>query len=153
MVPWRYRSIGVSNFNVEQLGLLLKTAKVVPAVNQVGLHLGAFRAVNDLLTRRYASTPTTMRKTFSFSSLHSSMALLSRRMARWRRSASLSTSPARLFTLLLRPLSLAQTNHPISKRTRHQSARWTCCTSTRYSRASYPTLGSCKRRCGRDDHE
>lgn len=30
-----HRSIGVSNFNLEQLQLLVKEAKVVPAVNQV----------------------------------------------------------------------------------------------------------------------
>lgn len=32
-----HRSIGVSNFNVAELRILLDTAKVVPAVNQVSL--------------------------------------------------------------------------------------------------------------------
>jgi len=32
------RSIGVSNFNVEQLQTILKTAKIVPAVNQIRFH-------------------------------------------------------------------------------------------------------------------
>jgi len=32
------RSIGVSNFNVEQLQAILKTAKIVPAVNQIKFH-------------------------------------------------------------------------------------------------------------------
>ena len=32
-----FRSIGVSNFSIEDLEELLKTAKVIPAVNQVGI--------------------------------------------------------------------------------------------------------------------
>ena len=34
----RARAIGVSNFSVSHLEKLLKTAKIVPAVNQIELH-------------------------------------------------------------------------------------------------------------------
>ena len=36
-IHWTLRSIGVSNFSIKDLEELLKTAKVVPAVNQVSL--------------------------------------------------------------------------------------------------------------------
>jgi len=44
----KVKSIGVSNFSIKTLEELLKTAKVVPAVNQVELH--PYLAQNDLLT-------------------------------------------------------------------------------------------------------
>ncbi|CAO3633394.1 unnamed protein product [Cunninghamella echinulata] len=43
----KVRAIGVSNFNVKNLEKLLKTAKVVPAVNQVELH--PYLPQNDLI--------------------------------------------------------------------------------------------------------
>ncbi|KAI9319924.1 NADP-dependent oxidoreductase domain-containing protein [Dichotomocladium elegans] len=43
----RVRAIGVSNFNIPKLEKLLKTAKVVPAVNQVELH--PYLAQKDLV--------------------------------------------------------------------------------------------------------
>jgi len=43
----KVRAIGVSNFSVENLERLLKTAKIVPAVNQVELH--PYLAQTDLL--------------------------------------------------------------------------------------------------------
>jgi len=43
----KVRAIGVSNFSIKTLEELLKTAKVIPAVNQVELH--PYLAQNDLL--------------------------------------------------------------------------------------------------------
>lgn len=43
------KSIGVSNFGVEELQTLLQSAKIIPAVNQVG----ALLPLHDLFTDRY----------------------------------------------------------------------------------------------------
>ncbi|KAF8586934.1 Aldo/keto reductase [Ramaria rubella] len=63
------KSIGVSNFNVQDLQLLLKTAKIVPAVNQVNfnpynynenLPLLEYSAKHGIVTEAYSSlTPIT----------------------------------------------------------------------------------------------
>ena len=57
----KVRAIGVSNFNVEQLGQLLDKATVVPAVNQVELHpycqqreVQAFGAAHGILTQAWS---------------------------------------------------------------------------------------------------
>jgi len=157
MVSLRNRSIGVSNFNLEQLRLLLKTAKVVPAVNQVRPSRWLSRCLlRHLLTRcalftcRYASTRITTRKMLSSSNLRYSTTLLSRHMVLWR------TSGLHSFPRLVRSPRfsvVAQADHSIPKRTRLQSAGRTCCPSACHSWASHSTLGACKRCCDRDDHE
>lgn len=63
------KSIGVSNFNLEQLQKLVKTAKVVPAVNQINFHpynyaehksLLDYSAKHGIVTEAYSSlTPVT----------------------------------------------------------------------------------------------
>ncbi|KZT27438.1 Aldo/keto reductase [Neolentinus lepideus HHB14362 ss-1] len=63
------KSIGVSNFNLEQLQLLVKTAKIVPAVNQINFHpynyashkaLLEYSAKHGIITEAYGSlTPIT----------------------------------------------------------------------------------------------
>jgi diketogulonate reductase-like aldo/keto reductase len=69
------RSIGVSNFNVEQLQTIIKTAKIKPAVNQVRFSLSSNHLIHISTLVRSVSILTIMQNINHCSNIVRSMQL------------------------------------------------------------------------------